>query len=147
MLRRIRKRRPKAVRRLRFVVGDVRVVLRQAARRPVGLRSVTTARAVQGGDVLERDQDVPVELYVRNVFEVAVRGQDAVLVLAAEQGDLDLLTLVLVGVILDGSEPSRFAPPRRVSALWLPVKWRGRVVQVWFEEDISISDLPASVLP
>jgi hypothetical protein len=57
---------------------------------------------VEGGDVLERDEDVPVQLDVRDVLEVAVRGQDAVLVLAAEEGDLDLLALVLVRVILDG---------------------------------------------
>ena len=41
-----------------------------------------------------------VQLDVRDVLEVAVGGQDAVLVLAAEQGDLDLLALVLVGVVL-----------------------------------------------
>ncbi len=52
------------------------------------------------GDVLQRDQDVAVQLDVRDVLEVAVRGEDAVLILAAEQGDLDLLALVLVGVVL-----------------------------------------------
>ena len=48
----------------------------------------------------ERDQDVPVQLDVGDVVDVAVRGQHAVLVLAAEERDLDLLTLVLVGVVL-----------------------------------------------
>ena len=48
----------------------------------------------------KRDQDVPVQLDVGDVLDVAVRGQDAILVLAAEQRDLDLLTLVLVGVVL-----------------------------------------------
>ena len=50
----------------------------------------------------KRDQDVPVQLDVRDVVDVAVRGQHAVLVLAAEERDLDLLTLVLVGVVLHG---------------------------------------------
>src|SRR5439155_17585591 len=80
------------------VVGAV--LLGQTARRPVRLGGVASTRAVQGGDVLERNQDVPVQLHVRDVFEVAVRGQHAVLVLAAEEGDLDLLTLVLVCVVL-----------------------------------------------
>ena len=48
----------------------------------------------------KRDQDVPVQLDVRDVVDVAVRRQHAVLVLAAEERDLDLLTLVLVGVVL-----------------------------------------------
>ena len=51
--------------------------------------------------VLQRDEDVPVQLDVRDVVDVAVRREDAVLVLAAEQGDLDLLALVLVRVVLD----------------------------------------------
>ena len=51
----------------------------------------------------KRDQDVPVQLDVRDVVDVAVRGQHAVLVLAAEERDLDLLTLVLVGVVLHES--------------------------------------------
>jgi hypothetical protein len=57
---------------------------------------------VQRSHVLERDEDVPVQLDVRHVLERAVGGQDAFLVLAAEQSDLDLLALVLVGVVLDG---------------------------------------------
>jgi hypothetical protein len=59
---------------------------------------------VQRGDVLQRDQDVAVQLDVRDVLDVAVRRQDAVLVLAPEQGDLDLLALVLVRVVLDTRE-------------------------------------------
>ena len=79
------------------------VVLGEPARRPVGLGRVAAARAVEGGDVLQRDQDVAVQLDVRDVLDVAVRGEHAVLVLAAEEGDLDLLALVLVGVVLHGS--------------------------------------------
>src|SRR5918992_5588420 len=76
------------------------LVLGEAARRPVGLGRVAPARAVERGDVLERDQDVPVELDVRDVLDRAVRRENALLVLAAEQGDLDLLALVLVRVVL-----------------------------------------------
>src|SRR3954451_15272349 len=89
---------------LRLVVGLARVVLVEPARRPVRLRSVTAARAVEGRDVLERDQDVPVQLHVRDVLEVAVGGQHPVLVLAAEEGDLNLLALVLVRVVLHGGK-------------------------------------------
>jgi hypothetical protein len=67
---------------------------------------------VEGGDVLERDEDVPVQLDVRDVLDVAVRREDAVLVFPAEQGDLDLLALVLVRVVLDASERSRFGLDR-----------------------------------
>ena len=79
-----------------------RFVLGEAARRPVVLRRVATARAVERRDVLKRDQDVPVQLQVRDVLDVAVRGEDAFLVLAAEEGHLDLLTFVLPGVVLHG---------------------------------------------
>ena len=41
-----------------------------------------------------------VELQVDDVFDEAVRGEHAVLVIAPEECDLDLLALVLVGVIL-----------------------------------------------
>ena len=55
----------------------------------------------------KRDEDVAVELDVGDVLERAVGGEHAFLVLAAEQGDLDLLTLVLVRVVLHGAERSR----------------------------------------
>jgi hypothetical protein len=52
------------------------------------------------GDVLERNQDVAVELDVRHVVDRAVRGEHAVLVVAPEERELDLLPLVLAGVVL-----------------------------------------------
>ena len=48
-----------------------------------------------------------VELDVRDVLERAVCGEDAFLVLAAEEGDLDLLALILVRVVLHRAESSR----------------------------------------
>ena len=62
--------------------------LGEALRGPVGLGRVAPARAVEGRDVLERDQDVPVELHVGDVLDRAVRGEDAFLVFAAEEGCL-----------------------------------------------------------
>jgi len=62
---------------------------------------------VERGDVLKRNEDVPVQLQVRDVVEEAVRGEHAVLVVAAKERDLDLFALVLAGVVLDGLEPSR----------------------------------------
>src|SRR4051812_28789214 len=92
---------PATARRTRRRSGVVfALVLDEPARRPVGLGRVAAAGAVQRGDVLERDEDVPVELYVRDVVDGAVRGQHAVLVVAAEERDLDLLALVLAGVVL-----------------------------------------------
>ena len=41
-----------------------------------------------------------VQLDVGHILDVAVRREHALLILAAEQRDLDLLTLVLVGVVL-----------------------------------------------
>src|SRR6266511_4270791 len=76
------------------------LVVAKAARRPVVLGRVATARAVQRGDVLERHEDVPVQLDVGDVLDVAVCGQHALLVLPAEERDLDLLALVRVGVVL-----------------------------------------------
>src|SRR4051794_31701221 len=77
-----------------------RLVLGQPPRRPVVLRRIAPARAVNRGDVLERDQDVPVQLHVRDVLDVAVRRQHAFLILAAEERHLDLLALVLACVVL-----------------------------------------------
>jgi hypothetical protein len=68
---------------------------------------------VEGGDVLDRDQDVPVQLDMDDVLDVAVRGEHALLVLPAEQGDLDLLALVLARVVLDASERSRIGSTKR----------------------------------
>jgi hypothetical protein len=61
---------------------------------------------VQGGDVLQWNEDVTVQLDVRDVLDVAVRGQDALLVFAAEEGDVYLLPFVFVRVVLDGSKAS-----------------------------------------
>src|SRR6476659_3390603 len=57
-------------------------------------------------DVLQRDEDVPVQLDVRHLVDVAGRGEDAFLVLAAEERDLDLLALVLARVVLHRPERS-----------------------------------------
>ena len=77
------------------------VVVQKPARGPVVvLGRVAPAGAVQRGDVLERHEDVAVQLDVGDLVDVAVRGQDALLVLAAEECDLDLLALVLPGVVL-----------------------------------------------
>jgi len=56
---------------------------------------------------LQGYQDVAVQLEVRDVVEKAVGREHSVLVVATEERDLDLLSLVLVGVVLDGSERSR----------------------------------------
>jgi hypothetical protein len=89
-------------------VEAVAVVVAEPARRPVRLRRIAPARAVQRRDVLQRDEDVPVQLDVRDLFDRAIGGEDALLILAAEERDLDLLALVLVGVILDAAQRSRF---------------------------------------
>src|SRR5439155_16203587 len=78
----------------------VAVVLGETARRPVRFRCIAPARAMERGDVLERDEDVAVQLDVRDVLDVAVSRQHAFLILAAEEGDLDLLALVLARVVL-----------------------------------------------
>src|SRR5581483_6548880 len=91
----------------------LRALVEQPARRPVVvLRRVAAAGAVQRGDVLEGDEDVAVELDVRDLVDVAVRGEDAFLVLAAEQGDLDLLALVLARVVLHRRVSLLRRPPR-----------------------------------
>ena len=105
------------------VVVGVAVVIGERAGRPVGLGRVAAARAMQRSDVLQRDQDVTVQLDVRDVLDVAIRGQHAVLVLAAEEGDLDLLALVFVRVVLDAAHPSLSCITRRVPFRWIA---RGR---------------------
>jgi hypothetical protein len=66
-------------------------------------------------DVLQGDEDVTVELDVRDILERAVRGQNALMVLPSEQRDLDLLALVLVRVVLDGAQASRSRSTERLS--------------------------------
>src|SRR5215212_651786 len=89
----------------------VALVLGQPARRPVRLGRVAPARAVKRRDVLERDQDVAVELDVGDLVDGAVGGQYAFVVVAAEHRDLYLLALVLARVVLHGSERSRLIDP------------------------------------
>src|SRR5436309_4284660 len=106
-----------------LVVALVCVVFGEPVRRPVGFRRVAAARAVERGDVLQRDQDVPVQLDVGDVLDIAVRGQHAVLILAAEERDLDLLALVLVGVVLhrapaDQSIRAIVRPSTRIRWTW-----------------------------
>src|SRR5262249_36465643 len=96
--------------------------------RPVRLRRVAPARAVERWNVLKRDEDMAVELHVRHVLNHAVRRQRPFLVVAAEQRDLDLLAFVLARVVLHRSQ--RTASPRG-SMLWLspePARSRPRVV-------------------
>ena len=69
---------------------------------------------MERGDVLQRHEDVPVQLDVGDVLDVAVGGEDTLLVLASEEGDLDLLALVFVGVVLDAQERSRSKLVKRV---------------------------------
>src|SRR4051794_11809332 len=87
------------VRRIRGGSGVVfALVLDEPARRPVRLGRVATARAMERRDVLQRDEDVAVELDVRHLVDSAVRREDTVLVIAAEERDLHLLALVLARV-------------------------------------------------
>src|SRR5437879_4713865 len=78
----------------------VAVFLLEPPWRPVVVGSIATARTVQRGDILQRNEDVPVQLDVGDILHVAIGRQDAFLVLAAEKGDLNLLALVLVCVVL-----------------------------------------------
>ena len=55
---------------------------------------------MQAGDVLQRHQDVAVQLDVGDVLDQAVGGQHAVLVLAPEHRQLDRLALVFRGVVV-----------------------------------------------
>jgi len=74
---------------------------------------------------------VAVQLEMGHVVEQAVRGEHAVLVVAAEEGDLDLLPFVLVGVILDSSEPSRLPFSSNAACAAEVAKWVVGVVSVW----------------
>ena len=84
----------------------VPVELLEPTWRPVRLRRVAAARAMERRDVLQRDQDVAVQFDVSDVVHGAVGRQHAVLVVAVHQGDLDLLALVLVRVVLHGAQAS-----------------------------------------
>jgi hypothetical protein len=94
--------------------GLAAVFLLEPAWRPVVVRRVAAARTVERGDVLQRDEDVPVQLDVRDVLHVAIGRQDTFLVFAAEERDLDLLPLVLVRVVLHRPQGSRFGSTQRV---------------------------------
>src|SRR5262249_23984758 len=106
------------------------VFLLEAARRPVVVRRIAAARAVEGGDVLERDQDVAVELDVGHILDIAGRGQDALLVLAAGECDGDLLSLVLVRVVLHRSKASGKPLSSNVSLAVFAAESGGGVVSV-----------------
>src|SRR2546430_14528966 len=103
------------------------VALGEAARRPVRLRGVAPTRAMQGCDVLKRDQDVPVELDVGDVLDRAVRSEHSFLIIPAEQGDVDLLALVLVRVVLhEAAQSTRSRFPSRTAnetTAQLPMTW------------------------
>jgi hypothetical protein len=86
---------------------------------------------MERSNVLQRNQDVSVQLDVGDVLDEAVGGQHAVLVIAAEEGDFDLLTLVLVGVILDGSEPSEFGSTIDATPAVGAVRCAAGVLPVW----------------
>lgn len=74
---------------------------------------VAAARAVQRRDVLERYQDVAVQLDVRNLVDEAVRREHAILELAPEECELDLFALVLLCVVLHGWDSGTACPSRR----------------------------------
>ncbi len=95
--------------RRRPLPGSYSPASRRPCGRPVAIRRIAAARAMQRGDVLQGHEDVPVQLHVRDVLEQAVRSQDAVLILAAEQRELDVLALVLLAVVLHGA-PSGCRP-------------------------------------
>jgi hypothetical protein len=86
---------------------------------------------VEGSNVLKRDENVAVQLEVRDALDSAVGGQRAVLVLAPEELDLDLLALVLVRVVLHRPERSGTTGNIRVVPAVQAVKCRPRVVPVW----------------
>jgi len=58
---------------------------------------------------------------VGHVLDRAVGRQDALLILTAEQRQIDLLTLVLVGVIFDAFYPSQNRMNRRSCLSWMPL--------------------------
>src|SRR6266550_4617329 len=96
----------------------VTVFLLEPPWRPVVVGSIATARTVQRGDVLQRNENVPVQLYVGDVLHVAIGGEDAFLILAAEKGDLNLLALVFVRVVLHrGPQSSGASFPSRATYL------------------------------
>jgi hypothetical protein len=52
---------------------------------------------------------------VRDVLDRAVRREHSLLIVAAEKRDLDLLALVLVRVVLQGAQASRWRITKRSS--------------------------------
>ena len=58
---------------------------------------------------------MPVQLDVGHLVDVAVRSEDALLVLAAKECDLDLLTLVLACVVLDAWNRNPLGSTKRLS--------------------------------
>jgi hypothetical protein len=74
---------------------------------------------------------VPVQLEVGDVVEEAIGGKHAVLVVAAEERDLDLLAFVLVGVVLDTSETSRVPLSSNAVPAVEVARCAARVVSVW----------------
>src|SRR5438128_2033627 len=101
----------------------VAVFLLEPAWRPVVFRRVATARTMERGDVLQRDENVSVQLDVGDVLHVAIRGQDTLLVLAPEEGDLDLLALVFVRVVLHRSLSLAASVSRPEPRIWPPSNW------------------------
>jgi hypothetical protein len=77
---------------------------------------------VKRGDVLQRYEDVAVQLDVRDILDVAVRSEHTLLVFTPEKGDLDLLAFVLVRVVLDARERSRSGLVKRVVGVLFAVK-------------------------
>src|SRR6185437_9304408 len=112
----------RTLRKTRRRLALIAVLLLEPARRPIVFRSVAAARAVERGDVLQRHEDVAVQLDVSDILDVAVRGQHALLVFPTEKGDLDLLAFVLVRVVLDARERSRSGLVKRVVNVLFAVK-------------------------
>src|SRR5262249_2615827 len=103
---------------LAFVVA---LVLGEPTRRPIRLRRIAAARTVEGGNVLQRDQDVAVQLDLGAVVDGAVRGEPAVLVNAGHPWHFALLALVLARVVLHVSERSRSRLTKRASLSYVPL--------------------------
>jgi len=82
---------------------------------------------------------VAVQLEMGHVVEQAVRGEHAVLVVAAEEGDLDLLPFVLVGVVLDGSETSRERLSSNAARDVVVARCAACVVPVWSRARLGVA--------
>ena len=85
---------------------------------------------------------------MRDTFDAAVGREGAFLILAAEKLELDLLALVLVRVVLDGSEGSGFRSTIGFAPAVDAAGCRSRVVPVWSQVGSkSGSKTAARVLP